>query len=59
MLKIDDFECWLEDGETGERFEEYQTQVIKDGNLGIHNRHLGRRQNLRCQCCGYRRRRDI
>ena len=30
MLKIEKFECWLEDGETGERFEEYQTEV-KDG----------------------------
>jgi hypothetical protein len=30
MPKIEKFECWLEDGETGERFEEYQTEV-KDG----------------------------
>jgi hypothetical protein len=31
MPKIDRFvECWLENGETGERFDEYQTEV-KDG----------------------------
>ena len=30
MPKIETFDCWLEDGDTGERFEEYQTEV-KDG----------------------------